>query len=662
MKKAIILSALFCTVFSSSFSTFGQTNRDSLWGVWINEQNDARTRVLAIEEFELFNSDFSIDTIYQIIKELDTLVTQNPTQELIGMRHLMYGSYYIHSGEQSKSLNEIDKALVIFEAQGDIKHLADLFNFKGICFRRMGLSNRALHFFKRSLKKNEEIKNLNAQGDLLLNIGVLYADMGRVTESVEYTNEALVLFKKVDDQVGVLYAYANAGEDYLVLEDYDKAYKAYKAALDLNRILDFDYLYPDIYTGMSKCYFKTNEVAKGMEYGRLSVESAEQTANPFVVSFVLNQWGNSLIEIKEYKKAIEACKKSLTIADKDELDLNAKDACYCLYSANKAANASDKALFYLDRYLVLLQKLDMEEVNKNFEMFEMEKDLLQDSLNYEGKVLNIKLDHAQETAQKDKQRSWLIFSALAILILAGGLFGRLRHIKKSKAIIEHEKERSESLLLNILPYEIAEELKEKGHTDAQLIDHVTVLFTDFKGFTAMSEQLSPKELVNDLNVCFSEFDRIIGEHNIEKIKTIGDAYMAAGGLPTPNQTHALDVVQAAFKMRDFVEAGKAKKIEAGLPYFEIRIGVHTGPVVAGIVGVKKFQYDIWGDTVNTASRMESSGEVGKVNISQATYELLMKDTDASAPLSVHNTFTFESRGKIEAKGKGEMEMYFVSKA
>jgi adenylate cyclase len=551
---------------------------------------------------------------------------------------------------------------VIFEAQGDIKHLADLFNFKGICFRRMGLSNRALHFFKRSLKKNEEIKNLNAQGDLLLNIGVLYADMGRVTESVEYTNEALVLFKKVDDQVGVLYAYANAGEDYLVLEDYDKAYKAYKAALDLNRILDFDYLYPDIYTGMSKCYFKTNEVAKGMEYGRLSVESAEQTANPFVVSFVLNQWGNSLIEIKEYKKAIEACKKSLTIADKDELDLNAKDACYCLYSANKAANASDKALFYLDRYLVLLQKLDMEEVNKNFEMFEMEKDLLQDSLNYEGKVLNIKLDHAQETAQKDKQRSWLIFSALAILILAGGLFGRLRHIKKSKAIIEHEKERSESLLLNILPYEIAEELKEKGHTDAQLIDHVTVLFTDFKGFTAMSEQLSPKELVNDLNVCFSEFDRIIGEHNIEKIKTIGDAYMAAGGLPTPNQTHALDVVQAAFKMRDFVEAGKAKKIEAGLPYFEIRIGVHTGPVVAGIVGVKKFQYDIWGDTVNTASRMESSGEVGKVNISQATYELLMKDTDASAPLSVHNTFTFESRGKIEAKGKGEMEMYFVSKA
>ena len=165
----------------------------------------------------------------------------------------------------------------------------------------------------------------------------------------------------------------------------------------------------------------------------------------------------------------------------------------------------------------------------------------------------------------------------------------------------------------------------------------------------MSEMLSPKELVNDLNDCFSEFDKITSKFGIEKIKTIGDAYMAAGGLPTPNDTHPIDVIKAAFEMRDFVEAGKGSKIDAGLPYFEIRIGVHTGPVVAGIVGVKKFQYDIWGDTVNTASRMESSGEVGQVNISEATYDLVKDNSD----------FSFTSRGKIEAKGKGEMEMYFV---
>jgi ligand-binding sensor domain-containing protein/class 3 adenylate cyclase len=223
-------------------------------------------------------------------------------------------------------------------------------------------------------------------------------------------------------------------------------------------------------------------------------------------------------------------------------------------------------------------------------------------------------------------------------------------ISEQKEQVEREKGRSEKLLLNILPEEVAEELMEKGHSDAQLIDEVTVLFTDFKGFTSLSEKVTPKELVADLHECFSAFDSICEKHSIEKIKTIGDAYMAAGGLPSPNNTHAQDTVNAAMEMAKVIEKGKAKKIAQGLPYFEIRIGIHTGPVVAGIVGVKKFQYDIWGDTVNTASRMESHGEVGKVNISNDTYELI-KDNPQ---------FTFESRGIMNVKGKGKIEMYFVS--
>jgi class 3 adenylate cyclase len=171
-----------------------------------------------------------------------------------------------------------------------------------------------------------------------------------------------------------------------------------------------------------------------------------------------------------------------------------------------------------------------------------------------------------------------------------------------------------------------------------------VMFTDFKGFTTISEKLSAEELVQEINESFVAFDHIMQKYGIEKIKTIGDAYMAAGGLPTPKSTHAIDVVSAAMEIIEFTRNLKEKKGDLG---FEVRIGIHSGPVVAGIVGIRKFAYDIWGDTVNTASRMESSSEVGKINISESTYEL------------VKHKFNCSPRGKINAKGKGEIEMYFI---
>jgi len=222
-------------------------------------------------------------------------------------------------------------------------------------------------------------------------------------------------------------------------------------------------------------------------------------------------------------------------------------------------------------------------------------------------------------------------------------------IIKQRDEIEREKIRSEELLLNILPQEVAEELKDKGESKAKLVDEVTVLFTDFKDFTAMSEKLTPQELVNEIHDCFSAFDAIMQKHGVEKIKTIGDSYMAAGGLPIPKKTHATDAINAALEIQTFMEKRKIEKQSANEWFFEIRIGIHTGPVVAGIVGLKKFSYDIWGDTVNTASRMESAGETGKVNISGSTYE------------KVKTEFTFQHRGKIQAKGKGELEMYFVQR-
>ena len=220
-------------------------------------------------------------------------------------------------------------------------------------------------------------------------------------------------------------------------------------------------------------------------------------------------------------------------------------------------------------------------------------------------------------------------------------------VSERTAQLEAQKKLSDELLLNILPAEVADELKAKGSADAKMIDQVTVLFTDISGFTLLAQNLSASELVSELNECFSTFDRIMLKYGIEKIKTIGDSYMAAGGLPTPNATHAKDVVNAALDIQQYMVEYKIRNITVGKPYFELRMGVHTGAVVAGIVGLKKFAYDIWGDTVNTASRMESSGEVEKINISQTTYEL------------VKDEFDCEYRGKISAKNKGVMDMYFV---
>ena len=224
-----------------------------------------------------------------------------------------------------------------------------------------------------------------------------------------------------------------------------------------------------------------------------------------------------------------------------------------------------------------------------------------------------------------------------------------QEVKKATHTIIKEKNKSDELLLNILPADVAEELKETGAAEAKYMESVTVLFTDFKGFTEYSEKLSAEKLVAEINACFSAFDLIMQKYGIEKIKTIGDAYMAAGGLPKANQTHAFDVINAALEIQHFMAKHKAEKIAKGELFFDIRIGIHTGPVVAGIVGVKKYAYDIWGDTVNTASRMESNSEVGKINISKSTYDI------------VHEHYNCIHRGKISAKGKGEIDMYFVEK-
>ncbi len=263
----------------------------------------------------------------------------------------------------------------------------------------------------------------------------------------------------------------------------------------------------------------------------------------------------------------------------------------------------------------------------------------------------------------------VIFIFLVVAIIANQykrrtnrkLEGQNRQILKQKELIEkrqkelkEEKSRTDALLLNILPAPVADELRKNKKVIPRYYKKVTIMFTDFKGFTTIASQMSPGEIVKELDACFIAFDQIIekyensvGRKCIEKIKTIGDGYMCAGGIPVKNVSNPLDIVRVALAINEYMEKRKIEKAFRNEPCFEIRIGVNTGPVVAGVVGKKKFAYDIWGDAVNLASRLETSGEVGRVNISDNTYHY------------IKDNFFFTHRGKINAKNKGEVDMYFV---
>ncbi|HMW07540.1 MAG TPA: adenylate/guanylate cyclase domain-containing protein [Leptospiraceae bacterium] len=208
--------------------------------------------------------------------------------------------------------------------------------------------------------------------------------------------------------------------------------------------------------------------------------------------------------------------------------------------------------------------------------------------------------------------------------------------------------KTDDILDSILPHNIVDELKLKGKVEPKLIPSASILFCDLVGFTNISTNLPPEKLLSELDGCYSHFDKIVKMKGLEKIKTIGDSYMAAGGISSNGRLHAIDAILSALKIQEFLRKYEKSQERKGLPSWKVRIGIHTGQVVCGILGEQRFNFDIWGDTVNTAQRMEAYGEAEKINVSKEVYE----DTK--------EFFNFESRGKIQVKGKGDMEMYFVT--
>ena len=436
--------------------------------------------------------------------------------------------------------------------------------------------------------------------------------------------------------------------------------------IDTYHIKDLHHLYnvhypaelEHLYTEDPAMYFKLKAFFKVVEnqndsadyFFRKAEKLIYNNPNKILVSTFYNRFGQFLKRTGRKKEAIEKFILSLQYASEDSY-FGKKE--YMLIASMQLDSLYKEMGNYKKAYY--FSKLN-KELADSINILATKEQVITLSLNYEAGQKELTYKQAAELEKQKSEskirqgnieRNMMGAGVIFLLILSYFIYRNYINQKKSNRLLDKEKKKSDDLLLNILPFETAEELKHTGEAKAKKFEEVTVMFTDFKDFTQASEMMGAEELVKLIHFYFSEFDKIISKHNLEKIKIIGDSYMCAGGLPVSNDTHAYDVVTAALELQVFMKEQKEERILKNEPYFELRIGIHTGPVVAGIVGIKKFAYDIWGDTVNTTSRMEDTGETHKVNISGSTYE------------RVKDRFNCSYRGKVKAKHKGEIDMYFV---
>ncbi len=468
-------------------------------------------------------------------------------------------------------------------------------------------------------------------GEVYTSIGDVYSISGNHYNAILYYDQAIGIFKNENDSNGIATVLLNMGQDYFDNGELDTALMHTISAATIYRNIDYPLGQAYALGNEGMIYAELGEDQAAEQQMNLAISIMEELGEFYPIAIYLTYVSDIYSNKNDSKTALMYAHQSLDIAKSHGLKQEISDASLKLSELYEKYNQTNKSLAYYKDYTLYRDSVNnLDAVHKMADLrtdFEVSK-----------KQIEVDLLNQEKKTQRIIRNGLMIFLGLISLLL----IALYRFYKAA----DREKSRSDKLLLNILPVKTAEELKENGKVAARKFESVTVLFTDFVGFTKYSETLSPEELVEIIDFYFSKFDEIVEKYGLEKIKTIGDAYMCAGGLPFPTEGHANKMIHAALDIRNFVKKEQQKKGEPKMP-FDIRIGINTGPVVAGVVGFKKFAYDIWGDTVNVASRLETNSKDGEINISDSTYRL------------IKDQFKCEYRGEIEVKHKGLMKMYFV---
>lgn len=531
-----------------------------------------------------------------------------------------------YSDELIDLATEVDSAHYIYEGYLN----------KGYTYRLLGDLDMALDAL---FKSSEAAADNEDVAISYISIADVYSEIGNASNAELYYNKGIVISRELDEPKTLASALFNAGDEYFNNQNYDKALKNFEEARLIfkteNYVLGTAYTIGNI--GM--IYAEQGDHLLAEEKINEAITILEDLEDYYAISEYLTYMSDIYIKKNDWKTAVTYAERSLELAKKNGLKKQIGETNLKLSELHQQAGNLTQSYDYYKDHIIYRDSLI------NLENIERAADL---RTNFEVSQKQIEVDLLNE--QKRNQRIIVYATAIALFLiglLAIGLYRRNRYVQRTNKIIAKEKERSDSLLLNILPEETAQELKEYGKVKAKKFESVSVLFTDFKGFTQYAENLTPEELVESVDFYFSKFDEIMEKYGLEKIKTVGDAYMCAGGLNSVSNNHAHKMVMAAFDIAEFVKTAKKQDSESNTR-FDVRIGINTGPVVAGVVGTKKFAYDIWGDAVNIASRMESNSEPGKINVSDDTYSLIKDDFDC------------EFRGELEVKNRGQMKMYFVN--